>query len=205
MKSIQYIILSFCLILCSCSGILDKEPIGILDAGSFFKTSNDAIQAVNAAYEPLMFNSSNNNFYWGFGELTSDEAVTGGDGSRAGLTELDFFTYTSRTSEFNDFWKLQYKGINQCNTVIDKVPAIDMDAALKDRIIGEAKFLRAFYYFQLTQVFGDVQLLTKLTPPSELKTAKSPKSEIYKAIIADCDAAALSLPATYDAGQAGRA
>ena len=205
MKSIQYIILSFCLILCSCSGILDKEPIGILDAGSFFKTSNDAIQAVNAAYEPLMFNSSNNNFYWGFGELTSDEAVTGGDGSRAGLTELDFFTYTSRTSEFNDFWKLQYKGINQCNTVIDKVPAIDMDAALKDRIIGEAKFLRAFYYFQLTQVFGDVQLLTKLTPPSELKTAKSPKSEIYKAIIADCDAAALSLPDTYDAGQAGRA
>ena len=57
-----------------------------------------------------MFNSGNNNFYWAFAELTSDEAVTGGDGSRAGLTELDFFTYTSRTSELNDFWKLQYKG-----------------------------------------------------------------------------------------------
>lgn len=205
MKSIQYIILSICLVFCSCSDILDKEPIGILDTGSFFKTSDDALQAVNAAYEPLMFNSANNNFYWGFAELPSDEAVTGGDGSRAGLTELDFFTYTSRTSELNDFWKLQYKGINQCNAVLDKVPAIDMDATLKDRILGEAHFLRAFYYFQLTQVFGDVQLLTKITPPAELKSAKTAKSEIYKLILADCDQAALSLPATYDASQAGRA
>lgn len=205
MKSIQYIILSICLVLCSCTGILDKEPIGILDTGSFFKTSNDAVQAINAAYEPLMFNSANNNFYWAFAELTSDEAVTGGDGSRAGLTELDFFTYTSRTSELNDFWKLQYKGINQCNTVLDKVPGIDMDATLKDRVLGEARFLRAFYYFQLTQVFGDVQMLTKITPPAELKAPKTAKSEIYKLILADCDQAALSLPATYDASQAGRA
>lgn len=205
MKSIKYIFFGAVLTLFSCTGILDKEPIGILDAGSFFKTPNDAIQAVNAAYEPLMFNNSNNNFYWGFGVLTSDEAVTGGDGSRPGLTEMDFFTYTSRTSELNDFWKLQYKGITQCNTVLDKVPGIEMDATLKDRILGEAKFLRAFYYFQLTQVFGDVQLLTKITPPAELKTAKTAKSEIYKVMLADCEQAALQLPATYAANEAGRA
>ena len=205
MRSIKYILFGAILTLFSCTGILDKEPIGILDAGSFFKTENDAIQAINAAYEPLMFNNSNNNFYWGFGELTSDEAVTGGNGSRAGLIELDFFTYNSRTAEFNDFWKLQYKGITQCNTVLDKVPAIDMNEALKDRILGEARFLRAFYYFQLTQVFGDVQLLTKITPPAELKTAKTAKSEIYKVILADCDQAALALPAAYAASEAGRA
>jgi len=205
MKSIKYILFGGLLTLFSCTGILDKEPIGILDAGSFFKTQNDAIQAVNAAYEPLMFNSSNNNFYWGFGVLTSDEAVTGGNGSRAGLIELDFFTYTSRTTEFNDFWKLQYKGITQCNTVLDKVPAIEMDATLKDRILGEAYFLRAFYYFQLTQVFGDVQLLTRITPPAELKVAKTSKAEIYKVMLADCEKAALSLPATYAANEQGRA
>lgn len=205
MKHIKYIIIGTVALLTSCTGILDKEPIGILDAGSFFKTENDALQAINAAYEPLMFCNSNNNFYWVFGVLASDEAVTGGDGSRPGLTEMDFLTYTSRTAELNDFWKLQYKGITQCNTVLDRVPAIDMDAALRDRILGEARFLRAFYYFQLTQVFGDVQLLTKITPPEELKVPKTPKSEIYKVIIDDCEKAALALPVSYDAAQAGRA
>lgn len=205
MKQLKYILFLVAGLLSSCTGILDKEPIGILDAGSFFKTQNDALQAINAAYEPLMFCNSNNNFYWGFGVLTSDEAVTGGDGSRPGLTEMDFLTYTSRTAELNDFWKLQYKGITQCNTVLDKVPGIDMDAALKDRILGEARFLRAFYYFQLTQVFGDVPLLTRITPPEELKVPKTSKSEIYKVILDDCEKAALSLPMTYEASQAGRA
>ena len=167
MRSIQIFILL--LLGSSCQGILDKEPIAILDAGSFFQTSNDAVQALNAAYEPLMFNSGNNNFYWGFAELPSDEAVVGGDGSRPGLTELDFFTYTPRTEEFNDFWKLNYQGITQCNTVIEKVPGITMDEALKSRVIAEATFLRAYYHFLLAQVFGDVPLLTKVTPPDELK------------------------------------
>lgn len=189
----------------SCTGILDKEPIGILDASSFFKTEKDALQAINAAYQPLMFNNANKNFYWAFGVLASDEAVVGGDGSRPGLTEIDFMTHTPRTEELNDFWKLQYKGINQCNTVLDRVPAIEMDAALKERILGEAHFLRAFYYFQLTQVFGDVPLYTQVTAPQDLKIAKSPVSEIFKVIFEDCDYAAVYLPISYGASQEGRA
>lgn len=205
MKSIPYILLLATLALASCEGILDKEPLGILDADSFFKTADDAVQATNAAYGPLLINNTNNNFYWAFAELPSDEAVVGGDGSRPGLTELDFFTYTPRTQELNDFWVLNYKGITQCNTVIEKVPEIDMDAALKSRVIGEAYFLRAYYYFQLTQVFGDVPLLIKITPPDELKVAKTPRANIYQQIIADCDFAASALPVQYAASDVGRA
>jgi hypothetical protein len=51
--------------LLSCEGILDKEPIAILDAGSFFQTENDAVQSINAAYNPLLFNNANN-IYMGF-------------------------------------------------------------------------------------------------------------------------------------------
>ena len=204
MKSSFYIILLL-LALTSCQDILDKEPLGILDAGSFFQTSNDAVQALNAAYGPLLFNSENKNFYWGFAELPSDEAVVGGDGSRPGLTELDFFTYTPRTEELNDFWKLNYQGITQCNVVIEKVPAISMDEGLKSRVIGEATFLRAYYYFLLTQVFGDVPLLTKITPPDELKVPAAPKAEVYRQIITDCDFAASVLPAQYAATDVGRA
>ena len=126
----------------ACADILDKEPIGILDTGSFFKTAQDAEQAVNAAYNSLLFNNENNNFYWGLGVIASDEAVVGGDGSRPGLSEFDFLIHTPRTQELNDLWKLNYNGITQCNTVLDKVPAIEMDATLKSRIVAEAQFLR---------------------------------------------------------------
>jgi len=205
MKFTKYALFIALFALASCQGILDKEPLGILDAGSFFKTADDAVQAVNAAYGPLTFSSANNNFYWAFAELPSDEAIVGGDGSRPGLTELDFFTYTARTEELNNFWVLNYKGITQCNTVIEKVPAIEMDAELKARVIGEAYFLRAYYYFLLTQVFGDVPLLIKITPPDELKVPKTPRADIYRQIIADCDFAAASLPVQYPATSAGRA
>lgn len=203
MKSLKYILLF--LPLAACEKILDKEPLGILDAGSFFQSAGDAVQAINAAYEPLLINNGNNNFYWGFAELTSDEAVVGGDGSRPGLTELDFFTYTPRTQEFNDYWKLNYQGITQCNTVIEKVPAIDMDEGLKNRVLGEAHFLRAWYYFGLTQVFGDVPLLLRITPPDELKVPKTPRADIYRQIVADCDFAASVLPAQFSGADLGRA
>ncbi len=205
MKSQTYLLLISLLSLLSCEGILDKDPLGTLDVGSFLQTSDDAIQAINAAYEPLLFNNNNNNFYWAFGVVTSDEAIAGGDGSRAGIVELDFFTYTPRTQEFNDFWRVNYNGIAQCNTVIDQVPEIEMDLTLQNRILGEAYFLRAYYYFLLTQVFGDVPLLIKTTPPDELKIPKTAKSEIHAQIIADCDQAAAWLPTDYPAEQVGRA
>ena len=205
MKPIIYLLFMSSLTIISCQGILDKDPIGILDAGSFFQTSDDAVQAINAAYEPLLFNNTNNNFYWAFAEVTSDEAIAGGDGSRAGIVEMDFFNYTPRTQEFNDYWVVNYNGISQCNTVIEKVPAIEMDETLKNRILGEAHFLRAYYYFLLTQVFGDVPLLTKITPPDELKIPKTPKAEIFSQIIADCEQAAAWLPVEYSSTEIGRA
>lgn len=205
MRSLRHILPVIALALASCEGILDKEPLGTLDAGSFFQTADDVEQATNAAYGPLLFNNTNNNFYWGFAELPSDEAVVGGDGSRPGLTELDFFTYTPRTEEFNDFWALNYKGITQCNTVIEKAAEVEMDATLKNRLIGEAYFLRAYYYFQLTQVFGDVPLLIKITPPDELKVPKTPRADIYRQIIADCEFAANVLPLQFSGDDVGRA
>ncbi len=203
MRYIQIFILL--LLGASCQGILDKEPIATLDAGSFFQTEDDALQALNAAYQPLLFSSDNNNFYWAFAEITSDEAITGGDGSRPGVVEMDAFTYTPRTEEFNNFWKLQYTGITQCNLVLDNVPNVEMDEVRRNQIIGQALFLRAYYYFLLTQVFGDVPLFTKVAPPDELKVPKTAKAIIYAQIEADCELAGSLLPDQYPAKDAGRA
>lgn len=202
MRSIQIFILL--LLGSSCQGILDKEPIAILDAGSFFQTEDDALQALNAAYQPLLFSNDNNNYYWAFAEITSDEAITGGDGSRPGLVEMEAFTFTPRTQELNDFWKLQYTGITQCNLVLDNVPNIEMSESRRNQITGEALFLRSYYYFLLTQVFGEVPLLIKVLPPDELKVAKTPKAVIYAQIESDCARAADLLPAQYVGKEVGR-
>lgn len=186
MKSIYISLIVSLLALNSCQGILDKEPIAVLDAGSYFQTEDDALQALNAAYQPLLFCSNNNNFYWAFAEITSDEAITGGDGSRPGLTELDALSYTPRTEEFNDFWKLQYKGITQCNLVLDHVNDIDMPEARRNEISGEALFLRSYYYFLLVQMFGDVPLFTAIQAPEALKAPRTPKATVFAQIESDC-------------------
>lgn len=199
------IVLASLLLLSACNGILEKDPLGVLDSGSFFQTADDARQAINAAYQPLMFNTTNNNFYWAFAEITSDQATTGGDGSRPGLIELDAFTYTPRTEELTSFWALNYQGISQCNTVLDRIDEVDMSEEAKNRIKGEALFLRSYYYFILSQVFGDVVLYTSVIPPDELKTPKTPRSEVFSQLIADCEAAAALLPPSYPETEAGKA
>ncbi|MEP7323188.1 MAG: RagB/SusD family nutrient uptake outer membrane protein, partial [Saprospiraceae bacterium] len=204
-NNINYLALVVILLFTSCNSILDKDPIGTLDAGSFFQTEADAIQAINAAYKPLTFSNSNNNFYWAFGVLASDEAITGGDGSRAGLVEIDALIHTPRTEEINSFWKLEYSGITQCNLVLDKIQDINFNPTVQNRIIGEALFLRSYYYFLLTQVFGDVPLLTAIVSPDKLKIPRTAKATIYDQIIADCDKAALFLPDKYAASEVGRA
>jgi hypothetical protein len=204
MKSTTILFLPL-LLLCACEGILDKEPIATLDAGSFFQTEADAVQALNAAYQPLLLSSDNNNYYWAMAVITSDEAITGGDGSRPGITEMEAFTYTPRTEEFNTFWKLQYTGITQCNLVLDNLPNIDIPDVRRNEITGQALFLRAYYYFLLVQVFGDVPLYTKITPPEELKIPRTPKATVYGQIIADCVRAAELLPLDYPASETGRA
>jgi hypothetical protein len=189
----------------SCTDLLDKQPLGRLDADSYFKTADDAIQAVNATYQPLLISDNNKNFYWVFGTIASDDAVVGGDGSRPGIVDIDILKPTAATEELNDFWKLNYSGIVQANTVIAKTALIDADATLKNRIIGEGLFLRAYYHFILAQVFGDVPLILKIQPPEEVLVHRTCRSKVFEQVATDAAEAASLLPVTYGAGDIGRA
>lgn len=203
--NITYIFISAVLFFTvACNNLLDRDPLGRLDADAFFKTASDAIQAVNAAYEPLMLTNENNNFYWVFGTVASDEALAGGDGSRAGIVEIDAFSHSPATQELNDFWKLNYKGIVQANTVVEKTPLIDADETLKNRIIGEALFLRAYYHFLLTQVFGDVPLITEIQAPDEVLVPRAPKATVLAQVAVDALQAASTLPTSYSGADVGR-
>ncbi len=188
----------------SCTDLLDKDPLGRLDADSYFKTETDAIQAVNVAYRPLLINNENNNYYWVFGTIASDEAVVGGDGSRPGIADIDIFKQTAATQELNDYWKLNYAGIVQANTVIEKTPLISGDETIKNRVIGEALFLRGYYHFTLAQVFGDVPLILKIQTPDEVLITRTSQTKVYEQVAIDAGDAAALLPVAYGAADVGR-
>ena len=207
MKSYIYTSILFVL-LCtwctSCGDILDKDPLGRLDADNYYKTAEDAIQGVNATYRPLLMNNENNNFYWVFGTLASEESLAGGDGSRPGIIQIDIMQHNASTQEINDFWKLNYAGIVQANTVISKTPLVDADQELKNRIIGEGLFLRSYYHFVLVQVFGDVPLILEIQAPDEVLVSRTPKTDVLAQIAADCELAASMLPLSYGGADVGR-
>lgn len=193
------------LLMTSCSDLLDKEPLGRLDADTYFRTAADAEQAVNTAYRPLLINNTNNNYYWVLGTVAADDAIAGGDGSRPGINDIDLMHQTPATQELNDFWKLNYGGIVQANTVIEKTPLIDADQAFKDRIIGEALFLRSYYHFVLAQVFGDVPMILGIQAPDEVFVARTPQASVFAQVASDCALAATLLPVSYGASDVGRA
>ena len=100
-------------------------------------------------------------------------------------------------------------GIGSCNLVLQKVPGITtMDAAIRQRCLGEAQFLRAKYYFDLVRAFGDVPLiLTPPASPAEARIARTPVAQVYTQIEADLQAAIGNLPeaGTYTGTDVGRA
>jgi tetratricopeptide (TPR) repeat protein len=103
-------------------------------------------------------------------------------------------------------WQIHYQGVSRANTVIDIVPEIKMDETIKNRLIGEARFLRALFYFNLVRFYGDVPLLTSLkTSLTDAMGPRTPKDQVYKQIIDDLTFAENNLPNTYAAADVGRA
>lgn len=82
-------------------------------------------------------------------------------------------------------WAIYYNGISRCNMVLKYVPDIDMDNALKSRIIGEAYFLRGYYYFNLCNIFGNIPLILKPLNPDEMQVPNTAQSDVYEQIESD--------------------
>lgn len=198
--------LSLVLLFMSCSTNLDTELQGQYTTETFFKTKDQAILALNATYKIASFNSTNN-LLWVFGDVASDDTVKGGnDGDQSDLGFINNFTANPDNGAVEAFWKHYYEGISRANNVIYYVPNIQMEPVLKDRIIAEAKFLRAYYYFHLVNVYGKIPL--RLTPALNVNDLSIPLSTVnvvYSQIEQDLSDAAASLAINYPATELGRA
>lgn len=176
--------LIFPLLFSACSGFLDKEPFEDPSAESV-KDAASAVAMVNAAYQPLQRPKLYNMRIWSLDIMAGNSAVGAGGGDD-GIETIQLANFSTGPDNFAavDLWRGPNPGILYCNTVLENVPDMDIDENLKNRIIGEAKFLRAHYYFLLVQLFGDVPMsLVPPKPSDDLNQERIDKNRIYNEVI----------------------
>ncbi len=176
---------------------LDRKPLIGSSEENFYRSEADAIAAVNAAYAPLQFEiSPAGHFRWIWGDIMSDDAIKGGSGDNDAneLLQLETFRGPSNTGNLESEWSADFEGIYRANVVLERVPAIEMNATLKTRILGEAHFIRAWFFYNLVTMFGGVPLADHLLAPSEYNLPRAEASQVWALIESDLKTAALSVP-----------
>jgi len=188
---------------------LTKTPEDSINTANYFKTKADAINAINGAYQPLQWPKLYNMRMW-TSDIFAGNSVVGAGGGTDGIEtaeEANFITAPDNAGVL-DLWRGPWPGILRCNLVLAKVPAIDFDQATKNRILGEAHFLRGLYYFILVRYFGGVPLILKpVNPGDNLRPSRATASAVYEQIISDFSQAIKLLPTrgTYTGSDVGRA
>ena len=198
--------LFFALGLTACEDFLSTEPKGDLTSGNFFETPEHAIQATNATYS-ILRQWETHVFMWiGMTDIASDDATKGSVPGDAGfLGELDDLVFDPVNAAIGTSWNGYYQGVYRANVALEGIPGIDMDAQLKARLIGENKFLRAYFYFFLVRAYGGVPLITAPLRPGEFFQPRATAQEIYDQMEQDLLDAIDALPETYGDADIGRA
>lgn len=208
MKSNNFLIVAALSILItsfsSCQGdFLDENPESFLAPANFYKTEADANAALISVYNGLRAIYSQDMTF--VGDLAGEQ-TNPGTGSNTDRADIDNFTVQSSNLVLSGNWNSNYTVINRANTVIDRVPLIDMPANNKEVVIAEARFLRALSYFNLVRQFGGVPLRLKETTELQgLDIARSSVDEVYAVIIDDLKQAEAKLPAVQPNTGTGRA
>lgn len=190
MKTTKYIVAAFSLILglSSCYD-LDVAPYDKVAQGNYWKTEADAKSGVMGVYAQLK-----NNGAYGYMPLfdTYSDIAQGPGGP------VEQGTYNGAYDFLVQNWQDTYDGIQRANTVIKNVSGMAIDETVKNRILGEARFLRALYYFHLADFFGGVPVYDESWEVSEsfneMLLPRSSREEVWAFIIKDLTFAVTNLP-----------
>ncbi len=190
----------------SCNDYLDFPAEGVVPSEEFFQNAEQAEQAVVAIYAHMRSWPMVGFAHVIIQEITSDNSVKGSAvGDASFINDFDRFNFTSNQFILNDYWSGRYQGISRANQAISNIPNVPMDENRKSRLIGEAKFARALFYFDLVRAFGDVPLPTSVENTLEESTRRAPAADVYALIVQDLLDAIAVLPEQYGAGDIGRA
>lgn len=207
MKKITYIVLFLLATTTSCKDFLEEVPSSLMVDSNFYKTEADADAAVTAAYDKL--NDQWDIYFRGIymlAELPTDNAECGQGVANANIFALDGYTYGPVNDRIYVLYTALYKGIANANVAIDKIPGISFAEAKKNRLIAEAKFVRALLYFNLVRLFGDVPLVVnQVTTLDNVNIPRTEAAKVYQQIISDLEFGEQYLDATNSTENLGRA
>jgi starch-binding outer membrane protein, SusD/RagB family len=189
-----------------CEKFLQEDLQGERSDQQFYKTASDAELALTGVYNVLTFANSDNRI-WVFADVASDDAAKGGiPGDQADIGLIDDFNVATDNGNLEQVWALYYEGISRANKLLDNLDGINMDVERRDQIKGEAKFLRAYFYYWLVNIYGDIPVHLTTPTAEELQKAATPVAEVWSTvIIPDLIAASTLLPETFTGADLGRA
>ena len=193
----------FLVIFNSCDDILDKVPLDKPSDATFLQSEDELVYAINAAYRSLWYS-------WGGvpWEYVVDNCTDiGWDRNSGDLQVVGYGAHSSVTGMFARIWDRHYTGIAKCNNIIENIDRASENASqeVMDQVLGQAQFLRAYWYSQLVVYFGDVPLITNTLGLEENKTPRTSKGEIVDFLLTELDAAAQKLPESWGGSDKGRA
>ncbi len=209
MKNLQKILI-ICLTaatLFSCGKKFLEEAPRTVTLENLLKSPDGAKRLIAAVYNKL-YDYGEHSFSWiGITSIASDDAEKGSDISDAGADkdQLDNWTFTPSSISFAEIWLNNFQGIGRATYALKYLP--DMDVADKDRYIGEAEMLRAYYYWNLVRTFGGVPIITKVLQSEteiESATTRATKEEVYAYIEKDLLDAISKLPLIVPPAENGR-
>lgn len=206
---IKPLILAF-LIFSSCNDeILEKENPSQLPSEAFFSTQTQAEAAVNAIYAGLQANQMYNREFFFVHDLLSDDMASGGSQLEAPRAAVLTYNLDPNNPLINAVWTGLYRIVHRANLVIlriSDVPEVEITTEMRNRLEAEAKFLRAWAYFELVSLWGPVPLIKEPAETTE-GFPRSPESDVYALIFEDLQFAEANLPlkSEYGGGDLGRA
>ncbi|WP_166925595.1 RagB/SusD family nutrient uptake outer membrane protein [Flavobacterium poyangense] len=196
---------------------LDVDPTESISTDDVELFNNDAGAAtfVTSIYNKFL-NWDMTSFGWiGLSSITSDDADKGSSPGDTGTDKdvLDALTYNASNPSAESTFRANYDGINRCNQALNILPKLDKASpALRARLAGEAKFLRAFMYFTLVKCYGGVPIIDHLPVPVSdsdriMQLTRKPVAEVYAFIESDLNDAIAALPekGAYAGGERARA
>lgn len=194
--------------LASCDDFLTEDVRGSENLDTYFKTEEEVNSYIGGCYFEItkygwwqVVNS------WLMSDMTTDDMWDGNTTQDDGYQDITHFMPNAPSNGIiQNFWGARYQGINTCNVAIARIPGAAMDEELKEQRIAEARFLRAFFYFDLARNFGGVPLITEPISNAE-GIGRASLDEVYNFCETEFDAVAKILPqrSEYAATDMGRA
>lgn len=180
----------------ACSDSYIDVPSNDPNSAEFFNSQEDYEKALIGAYDLLQSTYLNVML----GEIASDNTLAGGESATdtPGIQQVDDMIHTSSNAQLRDIWSWMFAGANRANYILEFQDKTDFSG--KENILGQAKFLRAYYYFELVKWFGDVPLSVdkRIQFGDQFTIDRTPKADVYAQIELDLIYAADNLPAVQD-------